>query len=48
MFVMMSYSFSLCDNNKFKFINKFVSNVHVHALSPGIQYSTVSNEIIIS
>ena len=23
MFVMMSYSFSLCDNNKFKFINKF-------------------------
>ena len=22
MFVMMSYSFSLCDNNKFKFINK--------------------------
>jgi hypothetical protein len=38
MFVMMSYSFSLCDNNKFtgKFINKFVSNVHVHALcAPG-------------
>ena len=43
MFVMMSYSFSLCDNNKFKFINKFVSNVHVHALcAPGItRYSIV-------